>query len=609
MRKSLGNRLAAVVADVQPPQLVGIAKDRDPIEFMENPSSGLGMSFYPVQRVILKAHYGVPLDTIKKFEISNFDRKTGIRQLTEADYLKYIADQGRCNIDTVIPGKELRTMVLSLGRRSGKTTITSCVVSYETYRLIQKQNPQKYYGIQDIIQLASIATGKDQAKILFGNVSTHFKKCQFFKPYLANDTQQYVYVQTPQDIIDYGRYADNEKAKASIKVTFLPSSAKGIRGSGNLVIVLDEVAFFQEKGGASAEEIYQAVRPSQAAFSPKLGDGVLRESEGRMILISSPAGKQGLFYNNFQIGMKRQPGSEDMLCVEAPSWEVNPTLTASFLAQERSRDPRIFDQEYGSRFSDRTSGLFDSRKDIIDCIDPTLRKKIIGSSRNVYFAGLDFGYVNDATAIAICHIEGEDIVVDVVDSIQAGVGDHEGLSRLNNDLVMAFVRSYFDRFNIKEGVYDQWAAPVLEGLFEANGLRSLKSERFSPMEKTEIWKTFKSLIWDKKIKLYNSLLLQPFQVGEEVEEDLTDDEEDVGDKDLDSYIRQLLRLQVTYKSKSIWEVAAPRTPGSHDDEADALARAVFLANQQKTAQHIIRGTSSTNQGFLDARQQIGRAHV
>ena len=166
----------------------------DVITFVEAPW-GLGLKLFPIQRVILKAHYGMALDDNPhgfpldkpvpkshpaynkdlmdedgyyafRISITDFKRENP-RFLTEAGYLSLLFDEGRCNIREVVPGKQRREMVLSIGRRSGKTLITSCIVAYETYKLLLKGNPQKFYGSSqsNVIQLISVATGTDQASL------------------------------------------------------------------------------------------------------------------------------------------------------------------------------------------------------------------------------------------------------------------------------------------------------------------------------------------------------------------------------------------------------------------------------------------------------------
>ena len=61
-------------------------------------------------------------------------------------YYDYLFEKGQCSVRTA-PGTELRVMILSVGRRSGKTQLASIIGAYETYKLISKGDPQEYYGL------------------------------------------------------------------------------------------------------------------------------------------------------------------------------------------------------------------------------------------------------------------------------------------------------------------------------------------------------------------------------------------------------------------------------------------------------------------------------
>jgi hypothetical protein len=150
----------------------------DIITFIES-DWGLGMKLFPVQRVILKAHYGIALDDNpdNTFVVTDWKRENHVEH-TEASYLRFLYEEGRCNIKEVIPGQERRNLILPIGRRSGKTMISACIAAYETYKLINKGNPQNYYGVapSNPIRLVSVATGKEQAGLLYEEVSHHFAK-------------------------------------------------------------------------------------------------------------------------------------------------------------------------------------------------------------------------------------------------------------------------------------------------------------------------------------------------------------------------------------------------------------------------------------------------
>lgn len=450
-----------------------------PLEFIES-DWGLRMKLYPVQRVIIKAHYGIPLDDTTPFTITNWKRENP-RQMTEKEYLAYLYSEGRSNIKEVIPGKQLPKMCLSLGRRSGKTSLAACIFGYETYKLILKGDPQKYYGLPatNNIQLIAVATDKDQAGLLYQEVSGHFRSCNFFAPYTANNTQSYARFQTPEDVAKYGSYADNQGAKATIKVTFRSCVAKGLRGAGNIAVVLDEVAHFTDDGQSSAESVYDAVYPSQAAYSPKDTKDktkAIGPVEARMILISSPMGCQGFFYKMFQIGMSGGKPADDMLCIQAPTWEVNPSIEAAFLESSYAKGATVFETEFGAKFSNQTRGWIERKEDLLACVRPDARPMVRGLPRAPHFLGLDLALVGDGTAIAIGHNEPDGtIVLDLVDQMKAGEDKYKDKERLEFDDVADWVLSLSRQFYIQEGMFDQWAGIPFEQALVKRGLNQMKA--------------------------------------------------------------------------------------------------------------------------------------
>jgi hypothetical protein len=547
------------------------------IEFVES-KWGLGMTLFPVQRVILKAHYGLKLDDEKTFKISGW-RRNDWETHTEKSYLKKLYDDGRCNIGEVIEGKQRREMILSIGRRSGKTTISACIAAYETYKLIKLGDPQKYYGLpsSNNIQIISVATDKDQAGLLYQEVSGHYRNCAFFGPYTANNTLSYARFQTPEDVEKYGRYIENASAKATLKVTFRSCVAKGLRGAGNICVILDEVAHFTDKGQSGAEEVYNAVVPSTSAYSPKDPKDPTKpigEVDGRVILISSPLGRQGLFYNLFQIGMRGGKASDNILCVQAPTWEVNPTVPAQEFEKHFLKNSAVFFTEYGGEFTDRTRGWIEKEDDLMACVDPTLKAQRSAPARKPHFMGIDLGLVGDGTAVAIGHLEADGkIVLDLVTQIKAGVGVYADKERLDFDDVADWIKNLCDSFYISEGIFDQWAGIPLEQALSKRGLGQMKSVSMTKTLTSQMYQNFKDMMWDRKLALYNK----------------KDGKED--------YLKELLELQARVQSKHIITVEAPQVQGKHDDMSDALIRMVWIASNKIGKERYIVGNYSSS-GFL-----------
>jgi len=544
------------------------------IEFVES-KWGLNLKLFPVQRVILKAHYGIALDDTIKFKISDW-RKIHFKEYTEVTYLKYLYDTKRCNISEVVPGVERRELVLAIGRRSGKTMLASIIVAYETYKLLLKESPQKYYGLPDakMIQIVSVATDKDQAGLLYQDASAFFRGCEFFVPHSANHTQTYARFQTTWDVDKYGRYANDPTAKSSINITFRSCVAKGLRGPGNIVVILDEVAHFTDAGQSSAASVYNAITPSTATFSPKDPNNYedsIGPGEGRILSISSPLGKQGHFYQLFEIGMKGGKASENFLCIQAPSWEVNPAVAASEFEKHFLKDPIVFFTEFGAEFTDRTRGWIEREEDLIVCIDKTRRPLVQAPSRRPHFIGIDLALVLDASAIAIGHLEdvgGESkIIVDLVDQIKAGEGDYKGEQRLDFDGVADWVQRLSRKFFIASGFCDQWAGIPFEQAMAKRGLSQITYEFLNKQKGSEIYKNFKDMMWASRLVLYDS--------------PIPDGENHCG------YIQELLELQAEYHSKYIVTVEAPKMKDKHDDRSDALVRMVWEASKKLESKKFI----------------------
>lgn len=560
----------------------------DILTFIEAPW-GLTMKLYPVQKFIVKLYYNVPLDDTKKtIEIKDWATQQVKYNLTEKEYLRYLHDEGRCNIKE--QDRVRRELLLSIGRRGGKTTLSAIFASYELYRLLSLYSPQDYYGLPpgNRIQILSIATGKDQAALLFNDVTSHIAKCEWFQPYIANNTQSYVQFRTPHDIDKYGptvRHTDGKfqtfNGKASLRVTFKPAISTSLRGAGNIVIIFDEMAHFQNEGKSSAKEIYDAIIPSAAAFSPKDPSNPMKPIgpvEARIIGISSPLNKEGKFYERYHFAMSKAQGSENLIAIQAPTWEVNPTVEPEFFRQKYHEDPAVFMTEFGAQFSDRVRGWIERERDLTDCIDPDRRPKNFGPPRYPHQMGVDVGLSNDGTTVAITHVEGDQIVLDYHESWYAGIpwkesNPHleapmtdyarnlEREERLDFEEITKWIIAINRRFLITDGLFDRWNGIPLEQSLIKAGLRQFKSEFFTREARSRMYQAVKMLFFDRKVVLYDWPKATSNEAG----------------KRFSPLIEEFLSLQADQTSHNQIMVAAPKVPGAHDDVSDAVVRAIWLS--------------------------------
>jgi predicted phage terminase large subunit-like protein len=119
------------------------------------------------------------------------------------------------------------------------------------------------------------------------------------------------------------------------RIVSLPGSAETVRGYAAVrLLAVDEAAYVDD-------ELYQSVRP------------MLAVSEGRLIALSTPHGKQGWFYEAWV------QGAADWERVEVPASQC-PRISTAFLEEEqRTLGPSIFAQEYLCQFVSRETQLFD----------------------------------------------------------------------------------------------------------------------------------------------------------------------------------------------------------------------------------------------------------
>lgn len=549
---------------------------------------------FPVQKFIVKLYYNIPLDDKLPEAIGDRIRITDkfggevLKELTEVEYLSYLHEQGRCNIGAQ-DGKERRELILVLGRRSGKSELSSIFAAYELYKLLCRGYPQNYYGMPggSEIRVLCVANDKEQASIVFSNMQGHIESVDYFKDSIANSNQTILKFRTEHDKKKFGA-----EGKASINATFKSSIAKGLRGRGIICAILDEIAFFVDNGKSSAERVYKALIPSLAQFAPKdpkdrrmplrLPDGSQANSEGRMILISSPDAKDGFFYRQYQKAMSGGKGAENMLVVQAPTWEVNPTLPKTYYEVEFHKDEAAFMTEHGAMFSDRVRGWIENARDLTDCVDPELRPYQRGVPREVHFAGLDFGISRDGTAVSLTHFKNGKIELayhevwyprvswrEANPHLMAPLTDYAltlaERPRLDIDEIAEWLFALSKKFYILNGVFDQWAGPVFEQILHKKGLHQFEMRNFTTGDSASMYNIFKLYMLNKQLRLYDFPVSGLGTDGQPLKHS--------------ALISELLELQATSVGKNMVVVEAPQIAGKHDDVSDSLSRSILLASE------------------------------
>jgi intein/homing endonuclease len=335
---------------------------------------------------------------------------------------------------------------------------------------------------------------------------------------------------------------------------------------------------------SSADQVYRAVNPSIAQFSPKDPKNKHRAtgpSDGRAIMISSPDARDGFFYHQYQLALSGGVAAKNMLMLQAPTWEVNPTLDKSYYEVEFNKDPRSFMTEHGAEFSDRVRGWIEDSRDLIECVRPGLRPLVRGAPRELFWAGVDFGIVRDGTAIALIHFVNGRLELAYHEVWYAGkswktANPHlsvppteyaknlEGVSRLDVAEIAEWFRILSSRFYIDKGVFDQWAGPIFEQELHKRGLKQFEMRNFSVTDSSHAYHIAKMCMFGRQLSLYD------YPLPQQMESDSTMMKHS-------PLISEMLELQATSGGKNITVVEAPKVAGKHDDQSDALVRGVLLA--------------------------------
>lgn len=539
---------------------------------------GLGFKLFPTQKFLLKSFYGLELNDDEKSIIVPDDLNLKeIGRFTERGFMEFLIETKRTNLKEYIPGKKYREFFLCCGRRSSKSVIASIIANFETYRLIKMGNPQEYFGFPSGQQIAvtTVATTDEQASTLFEMMKARSQACAYLKDRIVNQTQTYFNLKTDEDIL--------RESSPSICMLCGGAGSNSLRGKNNLIVMFDEAAFFATNGRNSGDEVYQALVPSIASFTRA---GEKTDGEGKVIMLSSPYGKSGLFYQKY---LESFDLTDSVLMFQMYSAMVNPTIDSSILRDAKRKNSAMFDCEYGAKFSDTVTTWIDQEvlNKVIKHPEITCNKKQ-GKSEYEYFMGIDYGGKTDGSSVAIVHKEGDKIILDYADVYYSGSSDvwdsySQNYKSANKTFagyeivpIEGFANEILrlsELFPIKYGWFDQFNGYALLEVLKSKGLTQLTTRAVSAGLNTQVYQVCKTLIGSELIEMFNHNILIP----------------------------ELLSLEEIKNGAQI-SVEAPQRNGYHDDISDAFARAVFSCyeNSQKQPSNSYVSSFSRN-GFACAR--------
>jgi len=451
----------------------------DIITFATDPRY-LNLSFKerPAQEVLLRVLYGLPLD---RKQVRIYRKLTSNKREFES-------------------GQEKTEAVWVLGARSGKSLLASIIALYEATR----NRWQQYLSKGEFAYIVVIATRQKQAEqIIQANCSRLIEN----SPALRGIVKEL--------------YQTELTLTNNMKIISLPCNSTAGRGLPIACFVLDECGHFYTEGIKADQTIYDSLRPRMAQFPG-----------AKVVLISTPAAKQGLLWNFFEEGF----AVPSRFTAQADTRTVNPGIPKGFIKQEYKRDVDYARREFGAEFAEKIESFFayEVLQSSFTLVGSLPYKNEFGYSLGIDQSGLSG---RDRFALAISHKEGDRVLVDHVqawetkdsDKILVDVGKLTGAYKLNKVSIDRYAKG--------------WVSQALNKL-------GLEVEIRPSM--AEIYTNLKSLMIAGRLRLPNNPDLK----------------------------KALQNTQAFYGKNNALSIAHQRSAAGHADLADAVATSVWIKSSE-----------------------------
>jgi len=474
---------------------------------------------------ILNKHIKTFIEEIKIFEESEFEveKKDDGLIIDELDSdvywdtVKSIKSVGNhktvdlCVEDTHIIGGELI---------SHNSTLCSCIVDYEFYRLFKMGNPHEYYNVPAGQEIAVIGTAPTdgQAQIVFNMAKTFAQNSPIIKDRVAHPTQTYFEIQTNADVKNYGKGRDG-----SMQFITGGSSSNAIRGHNAIVILVDEMAFFNENGGRfSIDEVYGALTPSIAKFkNPETGS-----MDGKVICLSSPYAHFGKFFDLYRDSFSEESQkSGKTVSYRYYTALVNPgNAPEEYLKEEKRKDRSKFRREFEAEFDERITAWIDSEVQFRNNIRRPY--ELQSGKRGIkYFYGFDFGSTDNGAGISIVHKENDRYSLDYSEvfypknspiweaTVCTMYKEHSLCAKFRQYDVLPFfeigdlIKDLVRKFPMFQGVLDQYSGHAIFQILQSKGIDNVDLRSYNESSKSRIFKLIKELYQENLLDLMDHPVL------------------------------------------------------------------------------------------------------
>jgi len=229
---------------------------------------------------------------------------------------------------------------------SHNTLLASIITSYEAYKLlvINGGDPHRYLNLpaDDEIAIINVALSEKQAGRLFGQIQSRIRNSPFFKGRIAKETTSEIRLYTNTDLKKKNNSETNLSVNGSVLLLCGHSNPDSLAGYSAVLILFDEIAFFDENGKVTGTQFVGRLKPSLAKF--------YKYNNARMVFISSPNGRVGVFYDRWV----DSETDDKILSFQLPTWDVNPDVPYGHdeLQRDRKSNIDLFKMEFGAQWGE-----------------------------------------------------------------------------------------------------------------------------------------------------------------------------------------------------------------------------------------------------------------
>lgn len=553
------------------------------VEFAEHPQY-LGLELFPVQKVILKLIYNLPLGDCSKNPIVLKDEINEITLYTfnhEQDFVDFLYQQDLIN-STVF--ENVDDIFLICGRRASKSTITSIISSYTVYTMLQKECPQDYFKVAKAseISIAICSNSKKNAGKNFREIDTFIARSKFFKDYVVKNPSSSGSASESSGLTfkTKSEVMNGDRLGRLVISTFAVNPS--VRGGNNIITIMDEFAHFLDselstKENPLDEVLWDALTPSTSGFVNDQGI-----KEGKNIVITSPNGKKGRVWRQKELARD----DKSVLFINLPSHWINPRIPSSDLRKYRKASQMKFEQEYLARFVSKIGTAISNPDKFIALFDPTIPNDIsvreLGHTR---YMAIDqaFSSEGDAYSISVCHFEpiiSERHFLPEANPAYASNTDvfvYDYIGRmisldknpLDIDKLLDFTIKVMRTFRVKKVVCDQYSFELFEYVLKNRGMRNLEVFNATQESNSNVAKLFKNQVSDGKI-------LYPYV------EDFKD---------------EMLGLTERVTGKFI---KIENTVG-HDDQYSSSSKAMWICHQEEYGRNKVKNIAGNDNSNMFSR--------